>query len=80
MSRTFVCLQCNDDSPECLTREKKLGAEAYLVGWGPHESTPDSHSRKIMTDFRNKDALPDYWMAREISVPRSSKDYVRPPA
>ena len=30
----------NDDSPECLTREKKSGAEAYLVGWGPNEFTP----------------------------------------
>jgi proline iminopeptidase len=28
------------DSPECLRRPKKSGAESYLVGWGPNEYTP----------------------------------------
>ena len=26
--------------PECISRPKKSGAEAYLVGWGPNEFTP----------------------------------------
>ena len=29
-----------DESPECLRRPKKSGAEAYLYGWGPNEYTP----------------------------------------
>ena len=29
-----------EDAPECLTREKKPGREAYVVGWGPNEFTP----------------------------------------
>ncbi|MBQ6518616.1 MAG: proline iminopeptidase-family hydrolase [Anaerolineaceae bacterium] len=28
------------DAPECLTREKRSGREAYTVGWGPNEFTP----------------------------------------
>jgi proline iminopeptidase len=28
------------DSPECLRRPKKPGAESYLYGWGPNEYTP----------------------------------------
>lgn len=28
------------DAPECLTREKRSGREAYMVGWGPNEFTP----------------------------------------
>jgi len=28
------------DSPECLTRPKKAGKEAYVTGWGPNEFTP----------------------------------------
>ncbi len=28
------------DSPECLRRPKKSGAESYLYGWGPNEYTP----------------------------------------
>ncbi len=28
------------DAPECLTREKRSGREAYVVGWGPNEFTP----------------------------------------
>lgn len=37
----FMELHCagavTDESPECLRRPKKSGAEAYLVGWGPNE-------------------------------------------
>lgn len=29
-----------EDAPECLRREKRLGAESYTVGWGPNEFTP----------------------------------------
>ncbi|MCH4155617.1 MAG: proline iminopeptidase-family hydrolase [Muribaculaceae bacterium] len=29
-----------EDSPECLRRPKKSGAESYLIGWGPNEYTP----------------------------------------
>lgn len=28
------------ESPECLTRPKKAGAEAYMLAWGPNEFTP----------------------------------------
>ena len=27
-------------APDCLTRPKKIGKEAYLYGWGPNEYTP----------------------------------------
>ena len=40
----FMDKYCNpnitEDSPECLTRQKKSGAESYMVGWGPNEFTP----------------------------------------
>ena len=29
-----------EDAPECLRRERKLGRESYIVGWGPNEFTP----------------------------------------
>lgn len=29
-----------EDSPECLRRPKKAGAEAYVVGWGQNEFSP----------------------------------------
>lgn len=29
-----------EDSPECLRRPVKKGGEAYVVGWGPNEYTP----------------------------------------
>lgn len=29
-----------EDSPECLTRPKKSGSEAYVVGWGHNEFSP----------------------------------------
>lgn len=40
----FMQLHCagevTADSPECLRRPKRAGAEAYLHGWGPNEYTP----------------------------------------
>ena len=29
-----------EDAPECLTREKRFGREAYVTAWGPNEFTP----------------------------------------
>ncbi|OCA80711.1 alpha/beta fold hydrolase [Pradoshia sp. D12] len=29
-----------EDSPECMKRPRKIGNEAYVVGWGPNEFTP----------------------------------------
>jgi proline iminopeptidase len=29
-----------EDSPKCLTRDKRSGRESYVVGWGPNEFTP----------------------------------------
>ncbi len=40
----FMELHCagkvTEDSPECLRRPKKAGAESYLYGWGPNEYVP----------------------------------------
>ncbi len=40
----FMDLHCagevTADSPECLRRPKKSGADSYLYGWGPNEYTP----------------------------------------
>ena len=40
----FMHNHCNPDipadAPDCLTRPKKVGDEAYIVGWGPNEFTP----------------------------------------
>ena len=43
------------DAPECLTREKKHGDEAYLYGWGPNEYTPTGS----LKDFEYIDRLPE---------------------
>lgn len=48
-----------EDSPECLRRPKKSGAESYLVGWGPNEYTPLG----TLKDFDYTDRL------HEINVP-----------
>lgn len=32
--------EVTEDSPECLRRPVKKGGEAYIVGWGPNEYTP----------------------------------------
>lgn len=59
----FMLLHCagavTEDSPECLRRPKKSGAEAYLYGWGPNEYTPTGTLR----DFDYTDRL------GEIKVP-----------
>ena len=34
------CNPCVRPLPECITRKKKSGAEAYRIGWGPNEFTP----------------------------------------
>lgn len=40
----FMHRHCSDKpgegAPECLTREKKTGREAYVTAWGPNEFTP----------------------------------------
>ena len=39
----FMALHCastDENSPECLTRPKRFGHEAYLYGWGPNEYVP----------------------------------------
>lgn len=40
----FMQLHCagpfDENTPECVKREKKAGARAYLIGWGPNEYTP----------------------------------------
>lgn len=41
------------DSPECVRREKKKGAEAYLYGWGPNEYTPSGS----LKDYEYTDKL-----------------------
>ncbi|MBE6888276.1 MAG: alpha/beta fold hydrolase [Ruminococcaceae bacterium] len=43
------------DAPECLTRPKKSGREAYLVGWGPNEYTPSG----TLKDFEYTHTLKD---------------------
>ena len=35
----------DENAPECLTREKKAGSEAYIYGWGPNEFTPTGSLR-----------------------------------
>ena len=30
----------DDNAPECVTRPKRSGKEAYLYGWGPNEYNP----------------------------------------
>ena len=40
----YMQLHCagpfDEDTPECVKREKKAGTRAYLIGWGPNEYTP----------------------------------------
>jgi proline iminopeptidase len=47
------------DTPECMSRKKRFGDEAYLVGWGPNEYNPTGTLR----DFNYTDRL------HEISCP-----------
>jgi len=59
----FMSLHCagavTEESPECLRRPKRAGAEPYLYGWGPNEYTPQGNLR----DFDYTDRL------GEITVP-----------
>ena len=41
------------DAPECLTRAKRPGEEAYVTGWGPNEFTPTG----TLKDFDVTDLL-----------------------
>jgi proline iminopeptidase len=59
MERHCCPLTYPADAPECLTREKKHGDEAYLYGWGPNEYTPTG----TLKDFEYVDRL------GEIEVP-----------
>ena len=34
------CSSVDENSPECIKREKRSGSESYLYGWGPNEYTP----------------------------------------
>ncbi len=34
------CDSPSDDTPECVTRPRRSGKEAYLYGWGPNEYNP----------------------------------------
>ena len=49
----------NANTPECVTRKKKVGHEAYLYGWGPNEYQPTGSLR----DFYYTDRL------HEIKIP-----------
>lgn len=40
------------DTPECLTREKRFGTEAYITAWGPNEYTPTGTLRDF--DFTDR--------------------------
>lgn len=47
------CDYWSEDLPECCTREKKKGAEAYVEGWGPNEFAPTG----TLKDFEYIDRL-----------------------
>lgn len=52
----FMKLHCADiqpSDPDCLTRKKKSGTEAYLYGWGPNEYNPTGS----LKDFEYTDQL-----------------------
>ena len=55
----FMSRHCSDpitkDSPECLTRKKKAGTEAYIAAWGPNEFTPIGS----LKDYNYVDKLKD---------------------
>lgn len=53
------CDYWREDLPECCTREKKKGAEAYVEGWGPNEFAPTG----TLKDFEYIDRL------GEIKIP-----------
>ena len=53
------CNYWREDLPECCTRPKKSGGEAYLYGWGPNEFVPSG----TLKDFEYIDRL------HEIKIP-----------
>lgn len=57
--RRYCDYPITEDSPECLTRPKKKGNEAYLYGWGPNEFAPTGS----LKDFEYVDRL------HEIEIP-----------
>ncbi|MGN1192356.1 MAG: proline iminopeptidase [Dorea sp.] len=44
-----------EDSPECLRRPVKKGGEAYVVGWGPNEFTPEGTLKEYDVTEQLKD-------------------------
>ena len=46
----------NDNTPECLTRKKKFGNEAYITAWGPNEFTPVGN----LKDFNYTEKLKEW--------------------
>lgn len=38
--KMYCAGEITEDSPECLRRSKKVGSEAYVVGWGHNEFSP----------------------------------------
>lgn len=53
------CGEVTEESPECLRRPKKAGAEPYLYGWGPNEYNPTGS----LKDYEYTDRL------GEVAVP-----------
>jgi proline iminopeptidase len=53
------CDYWEKDLPDCCTRPKKAGREAYVYGWGPNEFAPTG----TLKDFESVDRL------GEIEVP-----------
>ena len=45
--RRYCDYPVRPDSPECLRRPKRRGAEAYLYGWGPNEFAPTGSLRSF---------------------------------
>jgi proline iminopeptidase len=56
----FMKRHCNyiidEHTPECLTRKKKFGNEAYNVAWGPNEFTPVGN----LKDFNYTEKLKEW--------------------
>ena len=56
----FMKRHCNytidSNTPECLTRKKKFGNEAYITAWGPNEFTPVGN----LKDFNYTEKLKEW--------------------
>jgi len=48
----YCAREYNENDPECLTRPKKSGTEAYVYGWGENEFTPSGSLKDY--DYRDK--------------------------